>query len=75
MDEATYNASHNGVRTVTYPGMPGMKLVQIGDNVRSKDYCDFRCQSGVPDPRMTVTFIAKVADPREEMSTILAFTK
>ena len=75
MDEATYNATHNGVRTVDYPSMPGMKLVQIGENVRSKDYCGFRCQSGLPDTRMTVTFTAKGVDPRGDMSTILAFEK
>jgi hypothetical protein len=75
MDEATYNATHNGVRTVDYPSMPGMKLVQIGDNVRSKDYCGFRCQSGLPDTRMTVTFTAKGLDPRGDISTILAFEK
>ena len=75
MDEATYNATHDGVRTVAYPSMPGMKLVQIGDKVRSADYCGFRCQSGLPDRRMTLTFTAKGVDPRGDMSTILAFEK
>ena len=75
MDEATYNATHNGVRTVAYPGMPGMKLVQIGYNVRYTNYCGFRCQSGFTDSRITVTFAAKGIDPRGDMSTILAFEK
>jgi hypothetical protein len=75
MDEATYNATHNGVRTVAYPSMPGMKLMQIGYNVRYTNYCGFRCQSGLPDTRITVTFTAKGVDPRGDMSTILAFEK
>ena len=75
MDEATYNATHNGVRTVDYPSMPGMKLVQIGDKVRSADYCSFACQGGLPDRRKTLTFTAKGVDPRGDMSTILAFEK
>ena len=75
MDEATYNTTHNGVRTVDYPSMPGIKLVQIGDNVRSTGYCGFRCQSGLPDRNMTVTFTAKGVDPRGDISTILAFEK
>ena len=58
MDEATYNATHNGVMTVDYPSMPGMKLVQIGDNVRSNDYCGFRCQTGLSENHMTLTFKA-----------------
>jgi hypothetical protein len=36
-----------------------MRLVQIGDKVRAVDYCGFRCQSGLPDNRMTITFHAK----------------
>ena len=75
MDEATYNASHSGVKTVAYPSVPGMKLVQIGDKVRSTDYCGLRCISGAPETHMTVTFTAKGLDPRREMSTILAFRK
>jgi len=75
MDEATYNTTHNGVRTVAYPSMPGMKLVQIGYNVRSADNCGFHCQSGLSDPRMTVTFIAKGFDPRGDISALLAFEK
>lgn len=72
MDEAAYNASSPGIRAVSYSNWRGMKLVQIGDHVRSTDICGFHCQSGVPDPRMTLTFVTKGVDASKDMDTVLA---
>jgi hypothetical protein len=75
-DESASDAtSSTGVRTVDYTGWKDMKLVQIGEKVRSADYCGFRCQSGLPDSRMTLTFTAKGGDVSKQMSTILVLNK
>ncbi len=48
-----------GVKQVDYTGMMrDGKAVLIGTNARSADYCGFRCQSGLPDNRVTLTFKA-----------------
>ena len=48
-----------GVKPVDYAGMMrDGKAVLIGKNARSMDYCGFRCQSGLPESRMTLTFKA-----------------
>jgi hypothetical protein len=73
-DEAAYDPSGNGVRRVDYTGWKNMKLVQIGDNVRSTDHCGFRCQAGVPDPRLTLTFTAK-GDVTRQMSNVLVLNE
>jgi hypothetical protein len=75
-DESASDAtSSTGVRTVDYTAWKDMKLVQIGDHVRSTDnYCGFRCQSGLPEGRMTLTFTAK-GDVSKQMSTILVLNK
>ena len=65
-DESASDAtSSTGVRTVDYTAWKDMKLVQIGDKVRSADYCGFACQSGLPDRRMTLTFTAKGDRPQQ----------
>jgi hypothetical protein len=75
-DESASDAtSSTGVRTVDYTAWKDMKLVQIGDHVRSTDYCGFRCQSGFPDRRMTLTFTAKGVDPSRQMSNILVLNE
>ena len=76
-DESASDAtSSTGVRTVDYSAWKDMKLVQIGDHVRSTDYyCGFRCQSGLPERRMTLTFTAKGVDPSRQMSNILVLNK
>ena len=75
-DESASDAtSSTGVRTVDYSAWKDMKLVQIGDHVRSTDnYCGFRCQSGLPERRMTLTFTAN-GDISKQMSTILVLNK
>jgi hypothetical protein len=48
-----------GVQQVDYALMTREgKAVLIGTNARSADLCGFRCQGGLPEPRMTVTFRA-----------------
>ena len=48
-----------GVKQVDYTGMMrDGKAVLIGTNARSADLCGFRCQSGLPDNRVTLTFKA-----------------
>ena len=75
-DESASDAtSSTGVRTVDYTGWRDMKLVQIGDKVRSRDYCGFACQAGLPDRRMTLTFTAMGGDISKQMSTILVLNK
>jgi hypothetical protein len=47
------------------------KAVLIGTNAQSADHCGFRCQSGLPDNRMTVTF--KAVDGRaQQINDMLA---
>jgi len=75
-DDATYaTSSGKGVRTVDYTGWRDMKLVQIGEKVRSADHCGFACQAGLPDRRMTLTFTANVDDVRKQMSNIVVLNK
>ena len=75
-DDGTYaTSSGNGVRTVDYTGWKDMKLVQIGDKVRSADHCRFACQAGLPDRNMTLTFTAKVDDVAKRMSDVLVLNK
>jgi len=51
--------------------------VQIGDKVRSVDYCGFRCQSGLPDNRITITFVAKdnIDMSKQRMNDIVVLNK
>ena len=74
-NDATSETSGNGIRTVDYTSWRDMKLVQIGDHVRSRDYCGFSCQSGLPDRRMTLTFTAKGIDPSKQMSNVLVLNQ
>jgi len=67
-DATAYDAlSGNGARAVDYTRWKDMNIVEIGDNVRSVDFCGFSCQRGLPDNRMTLTFKAKGVDPRGMM--------
>jgi hypothetical protein len=67
---AAANAS-NGVAAVDYSSWKGMKLVQIGANVRAKEECYVRCQFGVPSARMILTF-RTVNAGRQPMADLLA---
>jgi hypothetical protein len=73
-DDATYATSSGAVRAVDYNSWRDMKLVEIGDKVRSADHCAFACQAGLPDRRMTLTFTAK-GDVSKQMSNILVLNK
>ena len=73
-ESASDATSSTGVRAVDYTGWKDMKLVQIGDKVRSADYCSFACQSGLHSSRMTLTFKAD-GDVSKQMSTILVLNK
>jgi len=74
-EAASDATSSTGVRTVDYAGWKDMKLMQIGDKVRSADTCGFACQGGLSDRRMTLTFSAKGGDVSKQMSTILVLNK
>ena len=73
-ESASDATSSTGVRTVDYTAWKDMKLVQIGDKVRSADHCGFRCQNGLPEGHMTLTFTAN-GDVSKQMSTILVLNK
>jgi hypothetical protein len=70
-DETPDPSAGPAIKKVDYTRWNGMKLVQIGEKVRSADHCGFRCQMGLADPNMTVTFHAKVADPSAQMANAL----
>jgi hypothetical protein len=74
-NDATYGASSNSLRTVDYSRWRDMKLIELGSDVRSLDTCNFRCQSGLPDPRMTLTFKATHGNPKDQMNEIVVFNK
>jgi hypothetical protein len=72
MDDAGYASfSSNGARPVAYTPWGDMRLVQIGENVHRTDSCGFRCQSGLPDPRMTLAFTTKGVDASGHMSNVV----
>jgi len=75
-DEGASNVdSSTGVRKVNYSLWSHMKLVQIGGNVQSADHCGFRCQGGLPENHMTLTFTANGIDPSGQMRDVLAVNK
>ena len=45
-----------GVKKIDYNRWKDMKLVQVGDNAQALDHCGFRCQSGMSEDRLTLTF-------------------
>jgi hypothetical protein len=64
-------ASDPAVRKVDYTRWRDMKLVEIGDHIRS-GYCDFRCQSGFSNNEVTLTFVAHGNDPTDTMQNMIA---
>ena len=61
-----------GVKPVDYTLMSEGRAVLIGTKAQSTDHCRFRCQSGLPDPRVTMTF--KAVDGRaQQISDMLAY--
>ncbi len=70
-DEAATDAtSCTTAKTVDYARWRGMKLVQIGENVRPIGYCGFECQSGFPSNHLTLAFTAKGIDVSGRMSDV-----
>jgi len=64
-----------GVRQVDYARMTKEgAAVLIGTNARSADRCGFRCQGGLPEPRMTLTFKA-VSGAGQQINDMLAERK
>jgi hypothetical protein len=46
-----------GIRQVDYARMATQgKAVLLGRNAQSRDICSFRCQGGLPEPRITLSF-------------------
>jgi hypothetical protein len=73
MPAAAYDANKD-IKTVAYTDWKGMKLVQIGDQAHARVYCGFRCQSGLLENHMTVTF--KSADTGgPQINNLLAANK
>ncbi len=71
IDESVSNGS-GPIKTVDYNHWKDMKIVQIGERVRSNDVCSFRCQSGHLENRRTLTFTAIGGDPSARMSGLIA---
>lgn len=70
-DEAALDAATGKIRTVDYSRWKDMKIVRLGEKVRSDDYCSFRCQTGHPDNHRTLTFRSTAGDPSEKMNSIV----
>jgi hypothetical protein len=69
---AAYNSK--GVKPVDYALISEGRSVLIGTKAQSTDHCRFRCQAGIPDPRITMTF--KAVDGRaQQISDMLAYDK
>ena len=63
-----------GVKPVDYALMSEGRAVLIGTKAQATDHCRFRCQSGLVDPRATMTF--KAVDGRaQQISDMLAYDK
>jgi|SRR5579871_541484 len=72
-DEAAFDAASGKViKTVDYSRWKDMKIVQIGEKLRSNDFCLFRCQTGAPETHRTLTFTAVGGDPSSQMSGLVA---
>jgi len=64
-----------GVQQVDYAGMAKEgKAVLIGTNARSTGPCGFRCQGGLPEPRLTLSFRA-VSGAGQQINDMLAEQK
>jgi hypothetical protein len=61
-----------GVKPVDYTLISEGRSVLIGTKAQSVDQCRFRCQAGLADPRVTMTF--KAVDGRaQQISDMLAY--
>jgi hypothetical protein len=61
-----------GVQQVEYARMATQgKAVLIGKNARSRDVCSFRCQGGLPEPKITLRF-QPVSGADQQLNDMLA---
>jgi hypothetical protein len=74
--QVTGAAANNskGVKPVDYTLVSEGRSVLIGTKAQSTDHCRFRCQMGIPDPRITMTFKA-VDGQAQQISDMLAYDK
>jgi len=71
-DQAAFDAaSGKTIKPVDYTRWKDMKIVQIGERVRTNDYCDFHCQAGHLESHRTVTFTAVGGDPSPQMRNVV----
>jgi hypothetical protein len=64
----------NGAKKIDYTRWKDMRLVQVGEDARSIDYCGLRCKSGVPENRLTLTF-KSINGGMAEMSNVVVFNR
>jgi len=71
-DESAFDAATGKtIKTVDYNRWKEMKIVQLGEKVRTNDVCSFHCQSGLPDDHRTLTFRATAGDPTPQMRSVV----
>jgi hypothetical protein len=71
-DETAFDAaSGKTIKAVDYTRWKDMKIVQIGEKVRTNDHCDFHCQAGHLESHRTVTFTAIGGDPSSQMRNVV----
>ena len=71
-DESAFDAaSGKPIKNVDYNRWKEMKIVQVGEKVRTNDVCGFRCQAGHPETHRTVTFRATGGDPSSKMGSVV----
>ena len=62
----------SGLQQVDYARMAMQgKAVLIGKNARSREVCGFRCQGGLPEPKITLSF-KPVAGADQHLNDMLA---
>jgi hypothetical protein len=69
--ETAFDAASGKIKTVDYNRWKDMKIVQIGEKVRTNDYCSFHCQAGHLESRRTLTFTAVGGDPSPQMRDVV----
>ena len=63
---------NTGTRRVDYARMATQgKAVLIGKNARSMDVCSFRCQGGLPEPKISLSF-KPVSGADQQINDMLA---
>ncbi len=71
-EDSTANAgSGKDVKPVAYNRWRDMNMVQIGDGARVNIPCSFRCQHGLPEKQIAVTFFGKTFDFSQMDKTVV----